>query len=76
MARVIKTPREQIMKCPNCFAEIGYDNSDIETSTLYPPIDYYKITERYKPIYLHKLICPYCSNTIYLNERCEDGLGN
>ena len=68
MARVIERPREKEMKCRNCYALIGYDNSDVETITLSIPFECCKGTENYKSIFLQKLICPYCGKSIYLDE--------
>jgi hypothetical protein len=68
MARVIEKPREKEIRCRNCYALIGYDNSDIKTITLSFPLDYYKITEEHKSISLRTLTCPYCEKSIYLDE--------
>ena len=76
MARIIERPREKEIQCGNCYALIGYDNSDVETITIHPPIGYYKLTEKYEPISIRFLVCPYCKKSICLDKRYENGLGN
>lgn len=69
MARVIEKPRERTIKCPHCFALIGFDRSDVKVDMLWPPVDYpgLNIAEM-EPIISRKLICPYCERIIYLNK--------
>lgn len=69
MARVIEKPNELITKCPHCEAKIGFDKSDIDINTLWPPLDYPEQTiEEIEPIIIRKLTCPYCKRIIYLEK--------
>ena len=76
MAWVVEKPGEKEIKCGNCYALISYSKPDIETITIYPPMGYYKLGEKYEPISIHFLVCPCCKRNILLNKRSENGLGN